>query len=354
MDHVALLQKAHESRASDIHLTVKVPPVLRVDGDLRRMDLPPLENEEIRQMLRNILTDNQMAKLDEEGELDLSFSVPGMGRYRMNAFRQRGTYGAAMRVVNVRIPTIEELGLPTVVKELARKPRGLILVTGPTGSGKSTTLASMIQLINQERECHIVTLEDPIEYLHRHEKSIINQREVGDDTKSFAKGLRAALRQDPDVILVGEMRDLETIAIAITAAETGHLVMSTLHTQGCAKTIDRAIDVFPPYQQQQIRVQLAGVLEGIISQQLLARSDGEGRIAAFEFLTATPGIRNMIREGKTHQIQSAMQTGVKHGMQTMDNALIELYKRAIISKESVMNHCFDYDITMKMLGGSVL
>lgn len=354
MDHVSLLQKAYQSRASDIHITVKVPPVIRVDGSLRRLDLPALENEEILKLLQGILTERQMGQLEENGEVDLSFSVPGMGRYRMNAFKQRGSYGAALRVVNVRIPTMEELGLPSVTKELARKPRGLILVTGPTGSGKSTTLASMVQLINQERDCHIVTLEDPIEYLHKHEKAIINQREVGDDTRNFGNGLRAALRQDPDVILVGEMRDLETISIAITAAETGHLVLSTLHTQGAAKTIDRVIDVFPPYQQQQIRVQLAGVLEGIISQQLLPRTDKEGRIASFEILLATPGIRNMIREGKTHQIQSSMQTGVKHGMQTMDNALIDLYKRAIISRESVLEHCFDYEITVKMLGGSGL
>ncbi len=352
MDHVALLKMALEKRASDIHITVKVPPVLRVDGSLRRVDMEPLDNEDIHNVLKGIMKEHQLKQLDENGELDMSFSVPGMGRYRMNAFKQRGSYSIALRVVNTDIPTPEDLMLPASAKEMARKPRGLILVTGPTGSGKSTTLASMIQLINQERDCHIVTLEDPIEYLHKHDKAIINQREVGDDTRSFERGLRAALRQDPDVILVGEMRDLETISIAITAAETGHLVLSTLHTQGSAKTIDRVIDVFPPYQQQQIRVQLAGVLEGIISQQLLPRADKEGRIAAFEILLATPGIRNMIREGKTHQIQSAMQTGARQGMQTMDNALIDLYKRALISRENVVNHCFEYDITMKMLGGA--
>lgn len=352
MDLVALLRTALERRASDIHITVKVPPVLRVDGALKRLDMEPLENTEVLAILKEIISEHHLQQLEDNGEVDTSFSVPGMGRYRMNAFKQRGSYSIALRVVNMEIPTLEDLGLPTIAKELARKPRGLVLVTGPTGSGKSTTLASMIQLINQERDCHIVTLEDPIEYLHKHHKAIINQREVGDDTRSFEKGLRAALRQDPDVILVGEMRDLETISIAVTAAETGHLVFSTLHTQGSAKTIDRVIDVFPPHQQQQIRVQMAGVLEGIISQQLMPRTDKAGRVAAFEILLATPGIRNMIREGKTHQIQSAMQTGGRQGMQTMDNALIDLYKRAIISRETVVNYCFEYDMTMKMLGGA--
>ena len=238
---------------------------------------------------------------------------------------------------------MDELGLPPIVADLARKQRGLILVTGPTGSGKSTTLAAMINLINSERSCHIITLEDPIEYLHKHKKSMVNQREIGNDTKSFSNGLRAALREDPDVILVGEMRDLDTISIAVTAAETGHLVLSTVHTMGAANTIDRVIDIFPPYQQQQVRIQLAAVLNGIISQQLISKDGTKGRVGAFEIMTTTNAIRNLIREGKTHQIQSNLQTGLKFGMQTMDNALLDLFHSGTISRESVLIYCYDYD-----------
>ncbi|AOT68184.1 type IV pilus twitching motility protein PilT [Geosporobacter ferrireducens] len=350
MDILSLLERAVAARASDLHITVNVPPIIRVDGQLIKMGETTLSAEDTASLARQMLTAEQIKQLEQTGELDLSFSNSGLGRFRMNIYKQRGSYCMAIRVVNIRIPSLEELGLPASVKELTKKTRGLILVTGPTGSGKSTTLASMIDLINHERSAHVLTLEDPIEYLHKHNKCIINQREVGDDTQSFSKGLRAALRQDPDVILVGEMRDLETMSIAITAAETGHLVLSTLHTLGAAKTIDRIIDVFPPYQQQQIRIQLAAVLEGIISQQLLPKEEGKGRIAAFEIMLATNAIRNLIREGKTHQVQTSIQTGLKFGMQTMDHSLTELYKRGIISRENALTYSLDHDMMKKTIG----
>ena len=350
MDILSLLERAVSARASDLHITVNVPPIIRVDGQLTKMGEEPLTTEVTSILARQMLTVEQIKQLEQMGELDLSFSNSGLGRFRMNIYKQRGSYCMAIRVVNILIPSLEELGLPTSVRELTKKTRGLILVTGPTGSGKSTTLASMIDLINHERNAHILTLEDPIEYLHKHNKCIINQREVGDDTQSFSKGLRAALRQDPDVILVGEMRDLETMSIAITAAETGHLVLSTLHTLGAAKTIDRIIDVFPPYQQQQIRIQLSAVLEGIISQQLLPKEEEKGRVAAFEVMLATNAIRNLIREGKTHQIQTSIQTGVKLGMQTMDHSLMEMYKRGMISRENALTYCLDLDMMKKTIG----
>jgi twitching motility protein PilT len=251
--------------------------------------------------------------------------------------------------VGLKIPSLEDLGHPPILAELARKERGLVLVTGPTGSGKSTTLAAMMDQMNTERNAHIITLEDPIEYLHRHGKSMINQREIGHDTKSYANALRAALREDPDIILVGEMRDLETISVAITAAETGHLVLSTLHTIGASKTIDRIVDVFPPYQQQQIKIQLSAVLEGIVSQQLLEKADKSGRIAALEILVATPAIRNLVREGKTHQIDSSVQTGAKYGMKSMDMSLIELYRKGLITKETMLTYCVDREIVSRMV-----
>jgi len=354
MDVLQLLKEAVDVGASDLHITVNVPPTIRLNGELEDLQYEALKPSDTLDIVKQVLSEKQFETLKKIGELDLSFSNPGIGRYRVNAYRQRGSYGLAIRVVNLEIPTIEQLGLPIVVKELARKRRGLILVTGPTGSGKSTSLAAMINMINMERKCHILTLEDPIEYLLNHKKSIVNQREVGDDTSAFAKGLRAALREDPDVILVGEMRDLETISTAITAAETGHLVMSTLHTQGAASTIDRIIDVFPPHQQQQIRIQLAGTLEGIISQQLLAKNDESGRIGAYEVMIATPAIKNMIREGKTHQVQSVLQTGTKFGMQTMDNSLLDLYKRGIISRDDAMSYSFDHERMMKMLSQQLI
>jgi twitching motility protein PilT len=305
--------------------------------------------DDTKSLVYESLNDNLIKILEDKGEVDSSFSSPGVGRYRVNAYKQRGSYGMALRIIPLEIPTVEDLGLPTVVKDLARLPRGLILVTGPTGSGKSTTLASMINQINSERRCHILTLEDPIEYLHKHNKSIVNQREIGTDSLSFANSLRAALRQDPDVILVGEMRDLETISIALTAAETGHLVLSTLHTVGSAKTIDRVIDVFPPHQQQQVRVQFASVIQAIVSQQLLPKADESGRVAAFEVMVATTAIRNLIREEKIHQIDTAIQTGAKFQMQTMDNSLLELYKKGLISKETALMQAISQDNIKKYI-----
>jgi len=350
MSVLTYLDQAVKSKASDLHITVGQPPIMRLDGELVKLTDTPLTPEDTLSMVKETMKSHQFEILEDKGELDYSFSYPNVGRFRVNAYRQRGSYGLAFRVVYGRIPSLEELGLPPVVSDLARKKRGLILVTGPTGSGKSTTLASMIDLINAERSCHILTLEDPIEYLHKHNKSIVNQREVGQDTGSFGNGLRAALREDPDVILVGEMRDLETISIAVTAAETGHLVLSTLHTLGAANTMDRIIDVFPPYQQEQIKVQLAAVIEGIISQQLLSKKAVKGRVGAFEVMTSTNAIRNLIREGKTHQIQTNIQTGGKFGMQTMDNSLLSLYKQGVISRDSCQSHAMDFDYVKGQLG----
>jgi len=314
-------------------LTVESPPVLRIDGSLVPLEYPNLSPTDMEEMVRSVMTDEQYKRFSEHGELDFSYSLPGVGRYRMNAFRQRGSAGMVIRLIPFNIPAPETLGLPPVSIEFARLQKGLVLVTGPTGSGKSTTLASLIDYINRNRACHIVTIEDPIEYLHKHQKSLVNQREVGNDTYSFANALRAVLRQDPDVILVGEMRDLETISTAISAAETGHLVFSTLHTNDATQSVDRIIDVFPPHQQQQIRVQLAAVLQGIMSQQLLPRASGRGRVAAIEVLLATPALRNLIREGKTHQIPTVLQTGGKQGMQTMDKAIQDLLRQGLITPE---------------------
>lgn len=335
--------------ASDLHITVAVPPTIRINGQLTKIGTELITIEDATRLVKEVLSDEQFQQLNHEGEIDLTYSCPGLGRFRVNAFKQRGTFSMALRVVAPNVPTIEELGLPPIIKELSGKKRGLVLVTGPTGSGKSTTLASMIDFINRERSCHILTLEDPIEYMHKHNKSIVNQREIGHDSNNFAAALRAALRQDPDVILVGEMRDVETISIAITAAETGHLVLSTLHTLGAPKTIDRIIDVFPPHQQQQIRVQLATVLEGIISQQLVPKTDNSGRVAALEVMVATNAIRSLIREGKTHQIQTSIQTGAKFGMKTMEAALTELQQQGLITREAALNHSFNQDIMTKFI-----
>ncbi len=349
MNFIQLAEETVKQNASDLHITAGVPPILRINGEMYPMNLPILKPDDTAAFVKQVLNEEQLKILNEEGEVDTSFSIPGLGRFRINAFKQRGSYGMASRVVASRIPTMEELGLPPVVKELARKPRGLILVTGPTGSGKSTTLSTMIDQINGEKNCHILTLEDPIEYLHKHNKSIVNQREIGHDSLTFSNALRASLRQDPDVILVGEMRDLETIGIALTAAETGHLVLSTLHTLGAAKTIDRVIDIFPPHQQQQIRIQFSSVIEGIISQQLLTKADNSGRVAAFEIMVATPAIRNLIREGKTHQIQTSIQTGMKFGMQSMDNSLLELYRKGVINRETILNQAIDIGLVERYL-----
>lgn len=344
-----LLKTAVDSKASDIHLTVGIPPILRVNGKLTTIGNNKLTQQDTEAFVREILSDDQWERYIELGELDFSYSSPGIGRFRVNTFRQRGSHAIAIRLVALEVPTLEGLSMPIILKDLCQKQRGLVLVTGPTGSGKSTTLAAMINEINKTRNCHVITLEDPVEYMHKHNKCIVNQREIGQDTKSYANALRAALREDPDVILVGEMRDLETIGIAITAAETGHLVFSTLHTIGASKTIDRVVDVFPPYQQQQIKVQLAAVMEGVISQQLLVKQDESGRVAALEIMVATPAIRNLIREGKTHQIDSIIQTGGKYGMKTMDASLVSLYKSGAISYDEAMNYCVDRDIMMRLI-----
>jgi pilus retraction protein PilT len=349
MDFNGLLAETMERKASDLHITVGLPPILRINGWLTPIGTDKLTPKDIDDFTKLVLDEDQMNSYKRLGEVDLSYSLAGVGRFRVNVFRQRGSDAMALRSVGLKIPTLEELGHPPILAELARKERGLILVTGPTGSGKSTTLAAMIEQMNKERNAHIITLEDPIEYMHRHGKSMINQREIGHDTKSYANALRAALREDPDIILVGEMRDLETISVAITAAETGHLVLSTLHTIGAAKTIDRIVDVFPPYQQQQIKIQLSAVLEGIVSQQLLEKADKSGRIAALEILIATPAIRNLVREGKTHQIDSSVQTGAKYGMKSMDMSLIELYRKNVITKETLMTYCVDREIVMRMV-----
>lgn len=345
-----LLTITVENNASDLHITVGYPPVLRVNGEMQILrqyqSLTPKDNLEL---VMQATDGKTFEKLEKIGEIDSSISYQGLGRFRVNIFKQRGTYGMAIRAVGSSIPSIESLKLPEKLKDFAREHRGLVLVTGPTGSGKSTTLAALINLINEERKCHILTLEDPIEYLHKHNKSIVNQREIGHDTESFANALRASLRQDPDVILVGEMRDLETISIAITAAETGHLVLSTLHTVGAAKTIDRIIDVFPPYQQQQVRVQLSSVLKGVISQQLIPTTNQKGRVAALEIMAVNSAIQNLIREGKTHQIQTVMQTGGKFGMVTMDSYLVDLFKKGIISKESLMESAIDREMILRIL-----
>ena len=294
-----ILSAAKEAGASDVHLTVGIPPKMRVNGNLITMNYPRMLPADTLDVLLSIMTEPQRDRFEERGEYDMSFSIPNVGRYRVNAYKQRGSVAMAFRLVGTKVPAPEELGVPVSVVDLYQRKRGLILVTGPTGSGKSTTLAAIIDKINNNRDAHVITLEDPIEYLHQHKMSMVNQREIGLDSESYANALRAALREDPDVILVGEMRDFETISVAITAAETGHLVLSTLHTIGAASTVDRVIDVFPPHQQQQIRVQLANVLEAIVSQQLIPRVDGGGRVAAFEVLHANTAIRNLIREDRT-------------------------------------------------------
>lgn len=331
-----ILRTAGAAEASDVHITVGVPPKMRVHGKLLTMDYPKLLPADTQNMAGQILTEAQMKNFNEVGEFDMSFSIPQLGRYRVNVYKQRGSVALAFRLVATQVPSPEKLGVPNSVIDLYQRKRGLVLVTGPTGSGKSTTLAAIIDKINNCRDAHVITLEEPIEYLHQHKRAVVNQREVGLDTESYANALRAALREDPDVILVGEMRDLETISVAITAAETGHLVLSTLHTLGAASTIDRVIDVFPPHQQQQVRVQLADMLEAVISQQLLPTADGKGRVAAFEVMHANNAVRNLIREGKAHQLNSVMQTNRKMGMMTMDDAIYQLYYDGKIDRENAI------------------
>lgn len=345
-----LLGIAKEMNASDVHMTVGLPPRVRVNGELIDLNYPKLMPEDVEKIVLSIMNEHQLKIYKENGEVDFAFSIPSVGRYRVNAFRQRGSVACSMRVVGTKIPQPEELGVPKSVIDLYERKRGLVLVTGPTGSGKSTTLASIIGRINERRNVHVITLEDPIEYLHSHNRAMVNQREIGIDTQSYAGALRAALREDPDVILVGEMRDLETISTAITAAETGHLVLSTLHTIGAAATIDRIIDVFPPHQQQQIRIQLGMVLEAVVSQQLVPRADRSGRVAAFEVMHATVPIRNLIREAKTYQIGSIIQTNRKNGMNTMDDALIDLCMQGIISADDAVGFAQDMAYVDKRVG----
>ncbi len=335
-----LIQSVKE-RASDIHLTSGRAPSYRVDGVLAPIMGERLTPQMLEDILLPLIDKRHREELEETGQTDFAYAISGVGRFRVNVFKQRGTLAAVMRSLPFNIPEPEDLGIPREVVEMTSRKRGLVLVTGPTGSGKSTTLASLIHVINRTYPYHIITLEDPIEYLHRHDKSVVNQREIGSDSTDYAQALRAALREDPDVILVGEMRDLETISTAITAAETGHLVFSTLHTIGADKTIDRIIDVFPPNQQQQVRIQLASVLECIVSQQLLKKADGSGRVAALEVLFANNAVRNLIRESKTYQIPSVMQTNKRAGMQTMDDALYDLFMRKVIDGDTAVTYAQD-------------
>lgn len=344
-----LLITAKENKASDVHITVGLPPKMRINGILVDMDYPRLLPPDTEAVISTMMSDKRLQQFEELGEIDFSYSIPQIDRYRVNVFHQRGSMAASIRLVSTKIPLPEELGIPKSVVDLYQKKRGLVLVTGPTGSGKSTTLASIIDRINSMREVHVITLEDPIEYLHNHKKAMVNQREVGLDTHSYSNALRAALREDPDVILVGEMRDLETISTAITAAETGHLVLSTLHTIGAASTIDRIVDVFPPHQQQQIRVQLSMVLESVISQQLIPTADKKSRVAAFEVMHSTPAIKNLIREAKSPQINSTIQTSKKLGMQTMDDAIFDLYMKGDIDKENAVSYAQDSQIMEKRI-----
>ena len=331
-----LLQTVVVKKASDLHLQVGSPPIFRVHGDLKFSDLEVLTREDVQTYIDSLMTEDQKFRMSTSKHADLSYSVPGIARFRVHIFRQRGEYGVALRVIPFDVPSMEELGLPPIMKELAMRPNGLVLVTGPTGSGKSTTLASVTDFINTNRKLHIVTIEDPLEFLHSNKSSMVNQRELGGDTESFSVALRDALREDPDVILVGELRDLETISMAITAAETGHLVFSTLHTNDVAQTIDRIIDVFPPHQQAEIRTQLASALQGVIAQTLLRRKDETGRVAAFETMVANSAIRNLIREGKSQQIYNVVQTSRQEGMQLLKDSLKKLCNEGVITKEEAM------------------
>ncbi len=354
IDFAAVLARMVEQKASDVHLSPGVPPAMRLRGQITPMDdFERLTQQDTREIVYSVLNDAQRKRFENERQLDLAYSIPGLARFRVNVFFQRGAISAAFRLIPSEILDLRTLGLPPVMSEFTRKPRGFVLVTGPTGSGKSTTLASMVDMINNERQDHILTIEDPIEFLHRHKNCIVNQREIGNDAQSFSQGLKAALRQDPDVILVGEMRDLETISTALTAAETGHLVFATLHTQDTAQTIDRIIDVFPPHQQQQVRVQLSVALQGIMTQQLLPTADGSSRVAACEVLVLNPAVRNLIREGKTHQIHSVLQTGGAQGMIAMDASLAQLVRAGKITRELAESRSSTPEELRRLMGLSV-
>jgi twitching motility protein PilT len=348
----AMLDTLMDLGGSDLHLTTGSPPRVRINGALRDLDgYGPLKAAPLRAAIYDILTAHQREKLEDDLELDASHPLPGRGRFRVNVYFQRGSIGTVMRAIPNEIKSLPALGMPPVVREFAALPRGLVLVTGATGSGKSTTLASLVDLINETRAVHIMTIEDPIEFMHKHRRAIVNQREVGHDTKGFASALRHALRQDPDVILLGEMRDLETISTALTAAETGHLVLATLHTQDAPGTVERMIDVFPPHQQQQVRVQLAEALQGVVSQQLVPTLDGHGRVPAVEVMIVTPAIRNLIREGKVHQIRSAIQSGARYGMQSMDASLANLVRSGRVDRPVAAERVQSLDEFNNLLGG---
>jgi len=336
-----LLIEAKDKEASDLHLNTGIPPVLRLNGKLMRLDLPELTPEITHEMIYSILSEKQKIDFENFGELDFSYELVNISRFRVNIFKHRCGEGAAFRLIPEKVKTLSELGLPSILSDFTEKDRGLVLITGPTGSGKSTTLAAMIDIINKNRHDNIITIEDPIEFIHSHKKCLISQREIGSHTQSFASALRNALREDPDVILVGEMRDLETISMALTAAETGHLVFSTLHTISASETIERIIDVFPPHQQNQVRMQLAGSLLGVVAQTLLSLSDGNGRVAALEIMVANPAIKNLIREGKAYQISSTIQISKKDGMQSLDQSLKDLLMEGKISQENAMKKAID-------------
>ncbi len=347
-----LLKAMVEKGASDLHITTGSPPQLRIDGKLVPLKTAPLTPVETKQLCYSILTDAQKHKFEEESELDLSFGVKGLSRFRANVFMQRGAVAGAFRTIPFKILTFQELGLPPIVSELAKRPRGLILVTGPTGSGKSTTLASIIDKVNTDRHEHIITIEDPIEYLHPHKNCLVNQREVGADTQSFKKALKYILRQDPDVVLIGEMRDLETIEAALVISETGHLAFATLHTNSCVQTINRILDVFPPYQQPQVRAQLSFVLEGVMTQNLIPKATGAGRALAIEIMVPNPAIRNLIREDKVHQVYSQMQVGQsKFGMQTFNQSLAQLFVKRLITMEEAIGRSSDPEELKNILAG---
>ena len=348
-----LLSEMYEKGGSDLHITTGISPTVRVDGRLLPTSSEPLSPQDTKRLCYSILTEAQKQKFEEEMELDLSFGIKGLSRFRANLYMQRGAVAGAFRTIPFRVRSFDELGLPSVLKDLCKKPRGLVLVTGPTGSGKSTTLAAMIDKVNNERQEHIVTIEDPIEYLHPHKKCLVNQREVNADTQSFKKALKYILRQDPDVVLIGEMRDLETIEAALTVAETGHLVFATLHTNSCVQTINRILDVFPPYQQPQVRAQLSFVLEGVVSQILIPKASGSGRVLALEVMVPNAAIRNLIREEKVHQIYSQMQVGqAKFGMQTMNQSLLAAYLRRDISLDDAVGRSTDPEEFRNLLSTS--
>ena len=336
-DFAEVLLQVMERNASDLHLTAGSPPMIRHHGRLHALDYPHLTPQLTREVIYSILTNEQRQRLETDWQIDLAYSIPGKARFRVNAYMQRAALSAAFRLIPHEMPKLSSLGVPPVLEEFTKKPRGFVLVTGPTGSGKSTTLAAMIDEVNRNRTDHILTIEDPIEFVHRHKRCIVNQREIGVDATSFGEALRAALRQDPDVILVGEMRDLETIGTALTAAETGHLVLGTLHTQSAPGTVDRIIDVFPAEQQEQVRIMLAGSLQGIVTQALLPTADGQGRVAALEILLPDDATRNLIRQGKVEQIYTIMQTGTQRGMQTMEQALAELTLRHVVTLDAALS-----------------